>query len=80
MESDEDSNPGMRMRRGKETEFNGTEEADEAEWKHRPWNGTGIDILWFEDLDHAQIFDKKSTRMTLINVIHAYSEAEYKAK
>ncbi|KAF6224859.1 hypothetical protein HO133_010053 [Letharia lupina] len=24
------------------------------EWKHREWKGKGLDILWFDDLDHAQ--------------------------
>jgi pimeloyl-ACP methyl ester carboxylesterase len=80
LESDGDSNPRMRMRGGEVTEFNCAEETDEEEWKHRPWKGTGLDILWFKDLDHAQVFDKKSTRMKLINAIHAYCEAGYEGK
>ncbi|KAI6246702.1 hypothetical protein HI914_04671 [Erysiphe necator] len=42
------------------------------EWKFRSWIGTGIDILWFGNLDHAQIFDKYSTRRSLLNVIRTY--------
>lgn len=42
------------------------------EWKFRSWRGTGIDILWFGNLDHAQAFDKYSTRRSLLNVIRSY--------
>ena len=47
---------------------------DDEEWKFRPWKGNGIDILWFKDLDHAQVFDKSSTRRRLINAIRVYCE------
>jgi pimeloyl-ACP methyl ester carboxylesterase len=50
-------------------------ESDEEEWKSRPWRGTGIDVLWFKDLDHAQVFDKPATRRRIISAIRAYSEA-----
>lgn len=43
------------------------------DWKNRPWTGKGIDILWFEGLDHMQVFDAKDTRARLIRVIDAYS-------
>merc|ERR1712110_339298 len=39
------------------------------EWKFRSWRGTGIDILWFGNLDHAQAFDTYPTRCSLLNVI-----------
>lgn len=76
LESDDDAKPDMRMRMrgGGGTRFGGAEEEDEEEWKHRPWKGTGINVLWFKDLDHAQVFDKKSTRRILINAIHEYSD------
>lgn len=64
---------GMRLRGG---EGAGDDESDidDKEWKHRPWKGTGIDILWFKDLDHAQVFDKASTRKRLIDAIRVYCE------
>lgn len=42
-------------------------------WKHRPWRGKGIDILWFDDLDHAQVFDTPATRRPVLEAIRAYS-------
>lgn len=53
---------------------NGNDNAvlDQEKWKSRSWCGTGIEVLWFKDLDHAQVFDKQSTRQRLINVISAY--------
>ena len=70
---DEDTDPGLRMRGGDRTSFDSGAEGDE-EWKYRSWKGTGIDILWFKDLDHAQVFDKKPTRRRLIDAIHEYCE------
>ncbi|KAG4442097.1 hypothetical protein IFR05_002434 [Cadophora sp. M221] len=49
---------------------------DEEEWKSRPWRGTGIDVLWFKNLDHAQVFDKPATRRRVIDVITKYSNNE----
>ncbi|KAI0997061.1 hypothetical protein K3495_g11127 [Podosphaera aphanis] len=42
------------------------------DWKYRPWRGTGIDILWFQDLDHAQVFDKYATRRKMVDAIRTY--------
>ena len=52
-------------------------EPDEASasprWKDRAWKGKGIDVLWFDELDHAQVFDSQQDRKTLIAVIREYS-------
>ena len=69
LECDDALEPG-----GEETALDPSDEEDEEEWKHRPWKGKGIDILWFKDLDHAQVFDKKDTRRRLIGAIHEYCE------
>ena len=45
---------------------------DAEAWKTRPWKGQGLEILWFEDLDHAQVFDSKRDRRKLVNVVRAY--------
>jgi hypothetical protein len=68
--SDREGN-GMRLRGG---EGVGADEfdIDNEEWKFRSWRGTGIDILWFKGLDHAQVFDKPSTRRRLIDAIRVY--------
>lgn len=51
-----------------------TEDPLEEEWKSRSWQGTGIDVLWFRDLDHAQVFDAPSSRKKLIMAIRTYCE------
>lgn len=44
-----------------------------ADWKQRPWQGEGLDLIWFEDLDHAQVFDAKRNYDVLVRVIVDYS-------
>ena len=43
------------------------------DWKHRKWKGKGLDILWFDDLDHAQVFDSKRNCEILAHVVRQYS-------
>ena len=45
----------------------------EENWKDRKWKGRGLDILWFEDLDHAQVFDSKANCKILVDVVRGYS-------
>lgn len=45
----------------------------EAAWKIRPWIGHGLELLWFEQLDHAQVFDYETTRRAVIKTISIYS-------
>ena len=47
-----------------------------AAWKQQKWKGMGLDILWFEELDHAQVFDSKANCEILANVVRAYSIRE----
>ncbi len=47
-------------------------EATLGHWKQRAWRGTGLDVLWWEGLDHAQVFDKESTRGRLVDVLVEY--------
>jgi hypothetical protein len=44
-----------------------------GEWKTRPWVGSGLEVLWFEELDHAEIFDFEKTREPVIKAICVYS-------
>jgi len=46
---------------------------DEA-WKTKPWGGRGLDVLWCEDLDHAQVFDDRKARARLLGVIAEYTK------
>lgn len=41
-------------------------------WKEQPWKGKGIDVIWFENVDHAQVFDKAATRRPLLRAIKTY--------
>ena len=43
--------------------------------KNRPWVGHGLELLWYEQLDHAQVFDSENTRGPLIKAVSVYSNA-----
>jgi len=32
-------------------------------------NGNGLDVIWFQDLDHGQVFDEKRTRSSLVEIV-----------
>ncbi|KAL2051123.1 hypothetical protein ABVK25_008552 [Lepraria finkii] len=55
---------------------NGDSEPVAEEWKHREWKGKGLDILWFDDLDHAQVFDSPRNCEILAKVVRSYSIKE----
>lgn len=40
------------------------------------WEETGLDVLWFPELDHGQVFDKKSTRARLVDITRSYCDSE----
>lgn len=44
----------------------------EEDWKTRAWQGNGIEVVWWSDLDHAQVFDKPDTRKRILDVIRLY--------
>lgn len=46
---------------------------DEEGWKHQQWRGQDLDILWYADLDHAQVFDSEKHYGRLIEAVRAYS-------
>ena len=50
----------------------GSLSADMDDWTERSWKGEGIDLLWFEELDHAQIFEKKRSYGRVVEVVRAY--------
>ena len=52
----------------------GNRELDGQGWKYQEWKGKGIDILWLDDLDHAQVFDSRRDCEKLVHVIHKYSK------
>lgn len=50
------------------------QEAAQA-WKSRPWIGYGLELLWYEQLDHGQVFSFENTRRPIIRAISVYSDA-----
>lgn len=42
-------------------------------WKRKPWVGSGLEILWYEHQDHAQVFDWKETRRPMLKAISVYT-------
>lgn len=49
------------------------EGADEV-WKRKTWRGEGTEILWFDDTDHAQVFETKEKRRRLLDVVEKYTQ------
>ncbi|MCJ1274807.1 hypothetical protein MMC21_002605 [Puttea exsequens] len=47
------------------------------EWKTESWKGADLDILWFRELDHAQVFDFKKGRERLLKATRAYCSLGY---
>ncbi|KAH7051132.1 hypothetical protein B0J12DRAFT_78504 [Macrophomina phaseolina] len=44
----------------------------DGSWKQSPWSGKGLEVLWFEHLDHAQVFDRPRDRAKLVKVLQEY--------
>jgi pimeloyl-ACP methyl ester carboxylesterase len=47
----------------------------ENAWKQRKWEGNGLDVLWFDHLDHGQAFDRNRMRANLVKVVQNYCES-----
>ena len=47
------------------------------EWKTESWKGADLDILWFQELDHGQVFDRKKARECLLEAIRAHCSFGY---
>jgi hypothetical protein len=54
------------------------EDAEEvaAAWKESTWKGKVIDMLWFDNLVHAQVFERPATRRPLVRAIQGYCAQE----
>ena len=55
---------------------NGTDVGEDEDWKVRKWKGKGLEVLWWDDLDHAQVFDNKDDRKKLVEVVVDYCKHE----
>lgn len=45
----------------------------DSTWKTKEWHGQGLDVIWFGDLDHAQVFETKQDYARLVKVIEYYT-------
>lgn len=41
-------------------------------WENGVWKGDGLDVMWFQDLDHGQVFDTKRTRKRLVEIVRRF--------
>lgn len=75
---DEVPHPVLKQRNGEK--WMGLEIDGREAWvkglKHRPWTGRGLDVLWCDDLDHAQVFDNLEARERLVRVLVEYTKVK----
>lgn len=45
-------------------------------WKEHKWVGRGIEVVFFEELDHAQVFDRKERTMDVVGIVRGYLRRE----
>lgn len=45
-----------------------------ASWAHVVCMSDGLEVFWFEDLDHGQAFQKKNTRRKLVQIVRDFSK------
>jgi len=55
-----------------ELSVNHKDDQGEEDWKMKTWKGQGLEVLWWDDLDHAQVFDSKDDRRQLVEVVREY--------
>jgi pimeloyl-ACP methyl ester carboxylesterase len=44
------------------------------DWEERNWRGDGLDILWYPELNHAQVFDTTKDRRGVVGAIQSYCQ------
>ena len=54
-------------------EGEGLDRAEEGDFRERSWKGEGLDVLWFERCDHAQVFDHRRDYGRIVDVVRVYS-------
>lgn len=48
--------------------------ADTAGWKDERWQSDGLDVQWFKNLDHGQVFDDKTAKSRLLEIVCRFCE------
>jgi len=41
-------------------------------WKNGVWGNDWLDVLWFQELDHGQVFDTNRTRGRLVEIVRKF--------
>ncbi|KAH7127199.1 hypothetical protein B0J11DRAFT_433640 [Dendryphion nanum] len=48
--------------------------SEDSSWKGREWTGNGLETLWWNTCDHAQVFERPEGRKRLGDVVRKYAE------
>lgn len=51
---------------------------DSDAWKKKSWTGHGLEVLWWDQFDHAQVMDDPDSRQRLLDVISVYCQSDRK--
>jgi hypothetical protein len=49
---------------------------DTESWENGVWKGDGLDVLWFQDLGHGEVFSRRRTRRRLVDIARSFSAEE----
>jgi len=49
---------------------------DSAGWEDGVRKGDGPDVLWFQDMDHGQVFEESRTRGRLVDIVRRFCAEE----
>jgi hypothetical protein len=52
----------------------GVVRGEDEDWKEGACKDNEPHVLWFPELDHGQVFDKKSTRAQLVDITRSYCD------
>ncbi|OAA67780.1 hypothetical protein LEL_10403 [Akanthomyces lecanii RCEF 1005] len=57
----------------------GSEDAaiETSVWEDEGWRSDGLDVQWFPNLDHGQIFDDKTARSRLLQIVCRFCEPRF---
>jgi hypothetical protein len=42
------------------------------DWENGEWKSNNLNVLWFPEFHHGQVFDKKSTRGGLVDIVRKF--------
>lgn len=54
--------------------------SEDSSWKTREWKGIGLETIWWNTCDHAQVFERADGRRCLGDVLRKYVETREEAE